>query len=142
MNTSVNTENLLKLILDSNDLEKDWNTLSSMMDGQSFHDYLSELIAKRGVDASGLGEAALISRSFAYQLISGVRVPGREIILRAAIGLGFTVDETQRLLKLADRGILYPKLKRDAAIIYCLANGLGLANSDKLLRTLGLEPLI
>jgi hypothetical protein len=48
-----------------------------------------------------------------------------------------TVDETQRLLKIAQRGELYPRVKRDAAIIFCIQNKLTLYEMDDLLESVG-----
>ena len=39
-------------------------------------------------------------------------------MLQLALGLGLSVDETQRLLRAAAKSQLYPRLKRDAVILY------------------------
>jgi len=62
-----------------------------------------------------------IERSFGHQLFRGIRKPSRDNVLRLAFGFGLNVDETQTLLQLARRSPLYPKIKRDAAVLYSLS---------------------
>lgn len=140
--SAVKTDDLFLMLENTDDLAASWQALRDGMDNPSFGEYLSDLIADRNIDASRLGVISLVSRSFTYQILSGVRIPSREIVLRVAVAVGLTVDETQRLLKLADRGVLYPKVERDAALIYCLTNGYDLYQTDELLKKLKLKPLI
>lgn len=130
------------ILENSDDLMSRWQELREDMVSPTFSEYLSVLIAERNIDASRFGVVSLVSRSFAYQILSGTRVPSREIILRVSVAVGLTVDETQRLLKLADRGILYPKIERDAVLIYCLNNSYDLYQTDELLKKQKLKPLI
>lgn len=139
---SVSTDDLFQMLDDTNDISEDWDRLSSDMNAPLFHEYLSELIKERNIDAAKLEVMTLLSRSFAYQICSGDRIPNRNIIVRIALVLKLSLDETQRLLKLANRGILYPKVKRDAVIIYALKNGYGLFETDELLTSLMLESLL
>ena len=71
-----------------------------------------------------------------------MRAPGRDIVLRLALVLALTPEETQRLLRAAQRGALYPRVRRDAAVIFCLNRGLSLLEADDLLRSLGEDPLV
>lgn len=52
-----------------------------------------------------------------------------------------TLDETQYLLKLALRGELYPRNRRDAALIYCIQHKLNLIDTELMLDQLGEEML-
>lgn len=142
LKTSVKTDDLFMILENTDDLMSRWQELREDMGSPTFDEYLSELIAERNIDVSRFGVVSLVSRSFAYQILSGTRLPSREIILRVSVAVGLTVDETQRLLKLADRGILYPKVERDAVLIYCLKNGYDLYQTDELLKKLKLKPLI
>ena len=142
LRSDVKTDDLFMMLENTDDLMPHWQELREDMVAPTFSEYLSELIAERNIDASRFGVVSLVSRSFAYQILSGTRVPSREIILRVSVAVGLTIDEAQRLLKLADRGILYPKVERDAVLIYCLKNNLDLYQTDELLKKLKLKPLI
>ncbi len=62
-------------------------------------------------------------------------------MLQLAFGFGLDVDSTQKLLKIACQSQLYPKLKRDAAVIYCLSHRLGSIETQTMLHELGLRLL-
>lgn len=107
-----------------------------------FSEYLCALLAQRSIDVGRLGGLSMLSQSFAYQLCNGTRLPSRDIALRLALALALTVDEAQRLLLIAQRGALYPKVRRDAVVIFALSHRLGLSRADELLRQLGEIPLL
>lgn len=140
--SKISTENLFLILENEKDITENWESVSEHMDVLPFHKYLEKLISERNISTPEVGVKALLSRSFTYQIFSGDRVPSRDIILRIALALNISLDETQRLLKLADRGALYPKIKRDAVIIYGINNKSGLYKTDETLISLGQEPLL
>lgn len=136
------TEDLWKMVSESKDICEDWNELSPHMNTSSFHEQLFQLAQRSGINAAQIGKKALLSRSFSYQIFSGERIPKRDVILRIAIVLGLDIPETQRLLRLASRGTLYPKEKRDSVIIFCLKNNYDIYKTDEILVGLGLRSLL
>ncbi len=136
------TNDLFMLLDTDRNIYENWEAISESMNTPSFSEYLQALVTKQGLTAPELGSKALMSRSFTYQLLSGARMPGKDVTVRIAIALGLSLDETQRLLKLADKGALYPKQKRDAAIIYAINNKYSLYQTDEMLKNLGQEPIL
>ena len=63
------------------------------------------------------------------------------LLLTLALRLGLTEEETQRLLKLAGRPVLYARNRRDAALLYGLNHRLSLAETEELLGSLEVESL-
>ena len=63
-------------------------------------------------------------------------MPGRDILLRTALVLQLSLQETQRLLALGDCGALYPKVRRDAAVIFALNHKMTLLETEELLVSL------
>ena len=61
-----------------------------------------------------------IERSYFYHILSGQKTPGRNIILRISLCISATLSETNQLLRLANQGPLYAKVRRDAAIIFAI----------------------
>lgn len=104
-------------------------------------EYLRELMQARELNVRGMVRRCDPDRSYCYQLLNGTRIPSRELILRLALELCFTEAETQRLLKLSQRPVLYPRNRRDAAVLYGLSHGLGVNQVNALLRELEEEPL-
>lgn len=131
------TQELLLLLEQSPRLEDVLEQYGESIVGTSFTEQLNALMSERSLTTVRLGELALLSRSFTYQLCSGVRAPSRDIVLRLALVLGLTVDQAQRLLLVAQRGALYPKVRRDAVVIFALSHQLSLFSADELLRSLG-----
>ncbi len=64
------------------------------------------------------------------------------MLLRIVFVLGLSLEETQRLLVVAQRGVLYPRVRRDSALIFMLQHGYTLSEADDVLRTIHEQPLI
>lgn len=107
-----------------------------------FEDYMIELMNKYEISATSLISSACISKTYCYQFMNGERLPGRDIAIRMAFGMHLTVEETQRFLTLAEKGLLYPKQKRDAAILYCIREKKTLLEADEMLSEIGELSLI
>ena len=104
-------------------------------------DYLHTILEAHGMTVIQAIQRCNLDRSYGYQLFNGTRRPTRNILLTLAIQLGLTERETQRLLKLAGRPVLYARNRRDAAILYCLSHRLSHAETEELLCGLEVEPL-
>lgn len=138
----VNTQELLLTLQEAEAIEHLLDEFSEQMNPPSFSSRLMAYMEERGLTVSRLSETAMLSRSFTYQLCSGERAPGRDIVLRLAIVLGLTVDEVQQLLRAAQKGILYPRVRRDAIIIFCLSHKKEIYETDELLTSHGETPLL
>ena len=110
--------------------------------GIRFEDYLNQLMEKYHCTAGQLIILTCLSKPFIYQVLKGERVPGRDVILRISLAMKATVDETQRLLTLAEKGVLYPKVKRDAAILCCIETKKSLEYTNLFLEEHGEKKLL
>ena len=104
--------------------------------------YLEQLLDKYQMSISELITKTLLSKSFVYQILSDERNPGRDILLRIAIAIHLSMEEVQHLLLLAQKGALYPKVRRDAALICCMERKLSLDETDDFLRSIGEKELL
>ena len=136
------TQELLGILEQSRSLTGALKAMEGDMDAPSFAERLVGYMAERNMNAAQLSEAALLSRSFTYQLCSGERRPGRDIVLRLALVLELTVEQTQAFLRTAQWGALYPRVARDAVIIYAIQNRLGIQATDERLLSMGLTGLL
>ena len=107
----------------------------------SLPDYLVFLLERHQMTKQAVIRAANLERSNGYQIFNGYRTPRRNALLRIALGMHLTLDETQYLLKIALRGELYPRNRRDAALIYCIQHRLNLIDTELMLEQLGEEML-
>lgn len=139
---AANTQELFELLEQAAQLEPFLEEYGSSMNAPTFAQYLTDLLKQRELTTTRLSELSLLSRSFTYQLCSGIRVPGRDIVLRLAIVLNLRVEECQQMLRSAQRGVLYPRVRRDAVVIFALSRQLSISDTDEMLRALGEDPLL
>ena len=83
---------------------------------QSIAELLTELYEKKSISKAALARKAGISEVYLHQVFAGRRNPSRDRLLCICVGLGVTLEESQRLLTQASYAQLYPKIKRDAII--------------------------
>lgn len=107
-----------------------------------FAPMLVQYMTRCQLDAEDLTRMLLLSRSYVYQLLQGERRPSRDVVIRLALIFHLSMEETQSLLRAAQRGALYPKVHRDACLIYCLEQKLGLQEACELLQKDQEDPLL
>jgi hypothetical protein len=105
-------------------------------------DYLHALLEEKGLKRSDVFRAAGITTTFGYQAFQGTRNLGRDNAIMLAFGLQCTLREAQRLLRLAGVSELWPKVRRDAIIIYCISQGMLRTECDDELYRLGEKTLL
>lgn len=98
-----------------------------------FHGYITHMCINLGETREHVIKRAGINRTYGHQLFNGTRKPSRDKVIQLAIGFGLDIEQTQQLLKAAQDSQLTPKVKRDAAIIYCLIHRLDINDVQKLL---------
>lgn len=98
--------------------------------------FLREILDNAKIPASKWITDVNISKSYGYQILRGERTPGRDILLRTALALQLSLKETQRLLTVGDCGALYPKIRRDAAVIFAINQKMTLLEAEELLSSL------
>ena len=123
----------------SQELMRDANIDHYIHENQSFFsdksvsDLLSQLYEKKTMTNAALARKAGMSEIYLHQVFSGRRNPSRDRLLCLCIGLGCSLEETQRLLQQASYAQLYPRIKRDAIITHGILHGTDLNDiNDKL----------
>ena len=112
-------------------------SISSETSCISLESYLNSLIENYGVSKHTIIEKLNVSRSYGYQIFSGVRKPNRNTLIKIALVIGLDVEQTQRLLKIAQKGELYAKVRRDFAILYAIRNKFTVFDTEELLESIG-----
>ncbi len=103
----------------------------------SFQAQVAAYLTTKGMTKERLIEKSGIERVYGYQLLSGARAPGRDKVVQLCIGLGLNVEESQHLLMAARRPALYPRIERDAALLYALRRGYDMFQTQELLHERG-----
>ncbi len=127
----------LETILKGDDLDEALKYIGKT----SFSAYLCYLIKASGFDNGDILKNANIERSYYYQILKGVRMPSKDKVIALSLALKLDIDKTDRLLKLSNNGSLYPKIKRDAVIMFAIAHGFDLYKTNELLIEHDLRPM-
>lgn len=101
--------------------------------------YLEKLCREKRKEAGRVISASDIDRTYGYQIFNGTRRPSRDKAIQLAFGFGLDVEETQGLLRAADKSVLYPRIKRDAAIIFAISRKMSLTETQIFLMSLGMS---
>ncbi len=121
-----NTDDLRQELMESPDLEQYLAENDAFFSSKDAAAMLNQLFKKCGLSKAALAKRSGMSDIYLHQIFSGRRNPSRSRLLCLCIGLGASLEETQELLKLCGLAQLYPKLRRDAIIIYGLTHRLSL----------------
>ena len=120
------TDDLRQELMESPDLEQYLAENDAFFSSKDAAAMLNQLFKKCGLSKAALAKRSGMSDNYLHQIFSGRRNPSRSRLLCLCIGLGASLEETQELLKLCGLAQLYPKLRRDAIIIYGLTHRLSL----------------
>ena len=90
----------------------------------AFPAYFRETLKKHDKAQNDVFLAADIPERYGYKLVSGEKkTRKRDLILRLCLAGGFSLEETNRALKIYGFSPLYARDRRDAVIITCLNTG-------------------
>lgn len=130
------TEELLRLLenLDIEEFKKE-----DSFQNVNISDYLNGLLDGHGLQVKDIVVKLNMERSYTYQILNGRRNPTRNFLIRIALLCQLSVDDTQKLLTMGNRPILYPHNRFDAAVLYCIQHKLHEEELNALLEDIG-EP--
>lgn len=96
--------------------------------------YLNQLLLEKNFERKQVYTKGNIAKSYGDHILNSRREkPSRNIVLQFCLGLELSIDESQRLLRIARLGSLYARDKRDSVIMFCLQNKKTAVECDLLL---------
>jgi hypothetical protein len=135
------TSALLRGLLRTPDLGEYLESYTAEMGTLSFNIYITEICKTTGQIPEQVIKCAGIERTYGHQLFNGTRKPSRDKVIQLAFGFHLDLDGTQKLLQVAQKNPLYPKIKRDAAIVHCISHRKEILETQSILQALGLTLL-
>jgi len=135
------TDELLKLLFQETSLDGFFQREDTSFMTTSFREYITAWCKRRNEVPERVINRANLEKSYGHQLFSGKRNPSRDTVIQLAFGFEADLEQTQELLKAARKSPLYPRIKRDAAIIYCLYHRFSVVDAQIILHDLGLPIL-
>lgn len=95
---------------------------------QTFAEHLRMLLEQKGLRRADVIRDSGLDEAYVYQIFKGEKKPSRDKPIAIAFGLHLDEKETQRILKLGGCSELYPRVERDAVILFSVLHG---ENIDK-----------
>lgn len=128
-----NTDELQQELMGSLNLNAFLSDNQECFSTESVPEILNRLFEKRNLSKAALAKQSGLSEIYLHQIFAGRRNPTRSRLICLCYGLNATLEETQELLKLCGLAPLYPRIKRDAIIMYGIVHGVNLFEiNDKL----------
>ncbi|MDR2750427.1 MAG: hypothetical protein LBC41_07195 [Clostridiales bacterium] len=137
----MSTSKLLEGIFKTESIQKFIRRNSGHMVLEPFKMRINRMCASKGMVPERIIAKAGIERTYGHQIFNGLRNPSRDKVLQLAVGFGLGYDEAQALLKIAGKSSLYPKVDRDAVVIFSLERKLEITDVQAILEELSL-PLL
>ena len=137
----ITTSKLLSKLLQTKSIKRFITHFDEQLVTEPLNLYLKRLCKEKSLSPSEVIRVANIERTYGLQIFRGIKNPSRDKVILLAFGLKLNLDETQQLLKAANKSLLYPKIKRDAVIIYCINNNMNVLDVQFILSDLQL-PLL
>lgn len=140
-NSRINTDELLALLFKERNIQQFLQRNESEYLTISFSNYLNVWCHRHNEVPEQVIRRANLEKSYGHQLFSGKRNPSRDTVLQLAFAMQADLSQAQEMLRTARQSQLYPRIKRDAVIIYCLHNHISLVDTQIILQDLEL-PLL
>lgn len=104
-------------------------------------DVLYDMMQRRNLYPKEMIRRCRIERSYFYHILNGNKRPSRNMILRIGFCMQADLAETERLLRLANAAKLYPRVRRDALLIFAIQQKYTMDEANELLKREGEPPL-
>jgi transcriptional regulator with XRE-family HTH domain len=142
VNKDLHTDDIQKLLRENGKFDQVLHISGDAINNPTLHSALSAMQQSSGLTIAQIADAALLSHPYAYQVFSGKRNPGRDILICITLVMGLDLTRTQKLLLLANKGELYPRVCRDAAIIFGIHHRYTLTQMEDFLIGIGEASLL
>lgn len=137
----VTTDDLLCAVKTTRDFRRFRTDHSCDMVVPTLAEYLATLCRNHNDVPERVIKRAQLDRVYGHQIFSGQKRPSRDKVIQLAFGFFLSAEQTQVLLRIARKNALYPRMERDAALLYCLSKHKNVLDAQEMLCELGL-PLL
>ncbi|MGN0162042.1 MAG: helix-turn-helix domain-containing protein [Candidatus Ornithomonoglobus sp.] len=132
------TDELMKILKNAPDVEHYINENSEEMIDRELWQYISDLLEEKRLTIAKAARRGQMSDSYLYKIKQGRKVNiSRDKMIQICFGLGLNSDESRNLMRIAGVGELYPRIRRDSIILYCLEKHIDIIECDSMLETAG-----
>ena len=94
---------------------------------------LNGLMGRRSLSTEALFEQACLNRATGFKVLAGKMMPSQNVLLRLALVLRLTIEETQWMLKCGRHATLSGSRARDVLLMKAIHDQLSIDEADALL---------
>ena len=132
------TDELMKILKSEPDIESYMEKNSEDITNISLTRYIEDLLKETKLTAAKVARRGQMSDSYFYKISQGVKEnPSRDKIIQMCFGFALDAEEARRFMRVARVGELYPRIRRDSIILFCLENHIDILECDKKLEEAG-----
>lgn len=131
------TTDLMKELISEKNIESFTGNNQALFKTKPLQEYLLYLLKHNNMTKADVIKRSGLTSAYGYQIFDGRREPSRNKVIQLAVGFGLNLEEVKKLLKCAGQGELYPRIKRDALLIYAINNSMSLDDTEDLLYSMG-----
>lgn len=136
-----NTDDLLKELNNKSEIDNYLQSNTASFINYTISDFWNNACEKSGMSKSNIINKSEFNYSFFYDVINGRKIPTRDKIIRLTLTMKLDLDDCQQALRLSDKALLYPRIKKDSIIIYAINNSLTISECNNLLKKFNEETL-
>ena len=103
----------------------------------SVKEYFHDMLQKKRLKKQDVVKKSGLYRSYAYQILSGIKQPSRDKMIALCFGFGLDLKETQKAMTVSELGTLYSRKRRDAIIIHAINKKMDIDQLNLLLYDFG-----
>ena len=136
------TTELLKILANEKNIKNYIKDNTEELETKSLYEELERLLEKYKLTKAEVIKTSNLQSSYGYQIFNGTKEkPSRDKLLALCVAMKINFDEVQKVLTLANCGILYPRHIRDSVIINAVNKGIGLQKLNRLLCDMDMDIL-
>jgi hypothetical protein len=136
------TEWFKNAILESDSVDSFINDVSALNQNKSIQEVLEALITEKALKKTDVISLSGLSHAYVYEIFNGYKIPTREKCIHLIFGMKLNYLEAQRLLRLYRYDELYPKITREAVIIFAINKGFDIIQTDEMLYKLSEDTIL
>lgn len=136
------SEDLQERVLQAKDIKAFLKDNPAKFSMAGLPEYLAQMLKEKGLSKAEVAKRSNMEVSYVYHIFDGRKKPQRPKLLALAFAMEFTLLETQRMLRYADRPKLYSHDPWDAVIMHALELQYTLTDVNELLEELSLGKLL
>ena len=127
-----NTSQLLNEIRSTASIDRWMSTHEeSLIEDMELSEFLERMLTLHGMKKNEIIQRSNIDQTYGYQIFQGLKKnPSRDKLLRLALAFSLSIEETKLLLHYGGAEMLYPRVPRDAYLMYAIHHGFSVIKTD------------